>query len=285
MTTTINHDLDRRAAELALREEEVAQFWADGYLLLRGVLSRDEAEHYRQAALDLFPRDLSVPEGWRARQGRFKPYKIHNDGRRDDCCDTPELLPLFAHPRLYAAMAQLLGSPNLRVYDGSIGFSFRNDANMERARSQNLHLDWSLGPDDDLLLTPEELQLGGCFYLTDVEPDGGGIHVVPGGHRIVEDEARAHPDGRHLHDDWSDLEHLESVEVTGHAGDFALLHHLMPHGASHNRRNTTRVAQFLRYVREDQPHGYGSQPVRAYNDAQLDVMTPLARRLLGLDSW
>ena len=69
------------------------------------------------------------------------------------------------------------------------------------------------------------------------------------------------------------------------AGDFALLHHLMPHGASHNRRPTTRVAQFLRFVRDDQPHGYGSQPPRPYNAAQLGAITPLGRRLLGLDSW
>jgi hypothetical protein len=282
MTTTIDPSRAQPVNEQALSDEEVARFWADGYLLVRGVLSRHEAEHYRQAAIDLFPRDLSIPEGWHARQGRFKPYKVYADGRRDDCIDTPELLPLFAHPRLYAVMAQLLASPRLRVYDGSIGYTMRNDSDKERARSQNLHLDWSVPPDGRVLLTPEELQVGGCFYFTDVEPDGGGIHLVPGGHRIVEDEVRAHPD---LQRNWAELEHLESIEVTGQAGDFALLHHFMPHGASHNRRNTTRVAQFLRFVREDQPHGYGRQPPRPYNDAQLDVMTPLARRLLGLDPW
>lgn len=265
-----------------LSDEQVEQFWRDGYLLLRGVLSSDEVEHYRQAMLDIFPRDLNLPPDWTGWMGRIKPYRAGHD----QTWDTPELLPLFAHPRLYEVMVQLLESPRLRVSDGSLGYTFRNDSHSEKARSQNLHLDASVPRDvDNFLFTLEEVQLGGCFYFTDVEPNGGGIHVVPGGHRLVESEARAHPQGRHLHGNWRQLEHLESVEVTGNAGDFALLHHLMPHAASHNRRPTTRLAQFLRFVRVDHPHGYGSRPPRAYGEAQLGVMTPLARRLLGLDPW
>lgn len=265
-----------------LSSEEVDTFWREGYLLLRGILSPAEAAHYRQVVLDILPRDLTVPPEWHAWMGRIKPYRA--DG--DQTWDIPELLPLFANEKLYRAMAQLLESPRLRVSDGSLGITMRNDAHADQPRSQGLHIDASVPADvDNFLFTLEEVQLGGCFYFTDVEPGGGGIHVVPGGHRIVEQEARAHPQGRHLHHNWKQIEHLESVEVTGSAGDFALLHHLMPHGASHNRRPTARVAQFLRFVRTDQPHGYGARSPRAYNAAQLGVMTPLARRLHGLDPW
>lgn len=129
-------------------------------------------------------------------------------------------------------------------------------------------------------------QVGGCYYFTDVEPEGGGIHVVPGGHRVVEEEARADPRGRHLHEGWRQLDHLDSVEVTGQAGDFALLHHLMPHGASHNHRPTPRVAQFLRYVREDHRHGSGGRPgADRYSARQIGAMDGLTRRLLGVDPW
>lgn len=279
--------LDRTPADPAatagpLSAAEIEQFWREGYLLLRGILSPAEAEHYRQRILDVLPRDLTIPPEWHAWMGRIKPYRANHD----HTWDTPELLPLFINEKLYAVMAQLFGRPDLRVGDGSLGITLRNDSHRDRARSQGLHIDCSVPDDvDNFLLTPEEVQLGGCYYLTDVEPDGGGIHVVPGGHRIVEEEARAHPQGRQLHDRWSDLEHLQSVEVTGGAGDFALLHHLMPHGASHNRRPTARVAMFLRYVRTDQPYGYGAEPPREYSTAQLQVMTPLGRRLLGLDPW
>jgi len=267
-----------------LSKAEIEQFWRDGYLLLKGILSPAEAQLYRQRILDILPGDLTIPAEWHVRMGRIKPYRPSGD----HTWDTPELLPLFINEKLYTAMAQLLEFPALRVFDGSLGLSLRNDADSDNAksRSQGLHLDCSVPRDvDNFLFTLQEVQLGGCYYLTDVEPDGGGIHVVPGGHRIVEEEAKGHPRGRQLHSYWSELEHLESVEVTGQAGDFAVLHHLMPHGASHNRRPTTRAAMFLRYVRTDQPYGYGAEPPRAYNAAQLEVMTPLGRRLLGLDPW
>jgi Phytanoyl-CoA dioxygenase (PhyH) len=285
LTSTIDSEVDRLINERPLSDAEVEQFWTDGYLLLKGIISPAEAAHYRQAILDLFPRDLTIPPAWHANMGRVKPYRILEDGYHDDCWDTPELLPLFANEKLYAVMAQLLESPRLRVYDGSLGYSFRNESQRDKARSQTLHLDFSVPKDKPILFTLEETQLGGCFYLTDVEPDGGGIHVVPGGHRWVKEEAAGQPDNRSLHGNWRELEFLESVEVTGNAGDFALLHHLMPHGASHNRKATTRIAQFLRYVRDDQPYGYGSQPPRPFNAGQLSAMTPLARRLHGVDPW
>ncbi|HVX44865.1 MAG TPA: phytanoyl-CoA dioxygenase family protein [Mycobacteriales bacterium] len=266
-----------------LSDEEVDRFWTDGYLLLRGVLSREEAAHYAQHILSLVPRDLSIPEHWHAAGGRIKP--IYTPGNHT--FDTPDLIPLFQNERLYATMAQLLESTRLRVMDGSLGITMRNDANREAALSQTLHLDASVPRDaDNFLFTLDEVQLGGCFYFTDVEPEGGGIHVVPGGHRIVEEECRNEPKGRQLHEGWKRITHLESVEVTGSAGDFALLHHLMPHGASHNRRPQPRVAQFLRWVREDQPHGAGKRPPAGkYNELQIAAMSPLGRRLFGVDAW
>jgi ectoine hydroxylase-related dioxygenase (phytanoyl-CoA dioxygenase family) len=284
VTSTIDTDLDQLVSERPLSDAQVEQFWTDGYLMLKGVLSPAEAAHYRQAILDLFPRDLSIPAAWHSNQGRVKPYRILEDGTHDDCWDTPELLPLFANEKIYAAIAQLLESPRLRVFDGSLGYTFRNESQREKARSQTLHLDCSVPKDKPFEFTLQETQLGGCFYFTDVEPDGGGIHVVPGGHRWVKEESAGHADNRSLHGTWRELEFLESVEVTGEAGDFALLHHLMPHGASHNRKTTTRVAQFLRYVRDDQPYD-GNRPPRSFNAAQLSVMTPLARRLHGVDPW
>jgi ectoine hydroxylase-related dioxygenase (phytanoyl-CoA dioxygenase family) len=266
-----------------LDDKEVDQFWDQGYLLVRGVLSRDEAEHYRRVITDLIPRDLSIPPHWHVADGRIKPMRTEHD----QTYDIPELLPLFGNERLYAVAAQLLESPRLRVFDGSLGVTLRNDASRDRALSQTLHIDASVpATRDNFLFSLEEVQLGGCFYFTDVLPDGGGIHVVPGGHRRVEEEARADAMGRHLHTDWKRITHMDSVEVTGEAGDFALVHHLMPHGASHNRRTQARVAQFQRYVRTDHPHGVGEpdDPAR-YNDLQLAAMSSLTRQLLGIDPW
>lgn len=266
-----------------LSDSEVETFWRDGYMLVRGVLTRDEAEYFRQLILALVPRDLTIPSSWHSSSGRIKPF--YTPGNHT--FDGPDFIPLFQNEKLYAVMAQLLESPRLRVGDGSIGITLRNDASRESELSQTLHLDASVPTTvDNFQFSLQEVQLGGCFYFTDVLPGGGGIHVVPGGPRIVQEEAERDPNGRHLHHDWRQIKHLKSVEVTGEAGDFALLHHLMPHGASHNRRPTARVAQFLRYVRDDQPHGalQGSVEGR-YNEHQVNVMSPLGRKLLGVDPW
>ena len=88
-----------------------------------------------------------------------------------------------------------------------------------------------------------------------MESGGGGISLLSGGHHVVMEQGGA-PGGRKLHANWSDIKGLpDLVEITGRAGDFVLLHPLMPHAASHNRRETTQVVQFLQWVRMDHPYG------------------------------
>lgn len=273
--------------EPVLSQEEVDRFWRDGYLLIRRVLTRQEARHHAGLILDLLPRDLRVPDHWEAYDGRFKPFNTPGN----QTFDGPEFIPLFQNERLYRVAAQLLGHPRLLVRDGSVAITMRNDTAHPSELSQDLHIDPAVPEEaDEFLLTPEEVEIGGCYYFTDVAPGGGGIHVVPGGHRIVEAESRAARQGRQLYDKWRNIPDLKTVEVTGQAGDFVLTHHLMPHAASHNRRPDVRVAQFFRYARDDQPWDAGERPGdrpagHSYNDLQTAAMTPLGRRLLGVDSW
>lgn len=274
------------ALEGPLRSEDVDFFRDQGYLLVRGVLSPEEAKHFGRLIMNLLPRDLYIPAHWESVAGRIKPY--HTPGNQ--AFEGPEFIPLHQNETLYRVMAQLHGHPHLLVRDGSVSITLRNDASTSSPLSQDVHLDPAVPEIDNFLFTPEEVEIGGCYYFTDVESDGGGIHVVPGGHRIVEAEARAAEKGRRLYDLWRDIPHLETVEVTGQAGDFVLMHHLMPHAASHNRRPTTRLAQFLRYWRDDQPYRLGDRPGdpptdRVFSDLQLKAMTPLGRKLFGVDPW
>ena len=271
------------AVEPVLSEAEVAQFWEQGYLLVKGILTREEAAHYRNIILDLVPRDLTIPAHWGVNAGRIKPMREDNN----HTFDTPDLLPMLFNERLYRVAAQLFGTPRLRVSDGSLGITMRN-AGGDNILSQSLHLDATVPPEvDNFLFTPEEVQIGGCYYLGDVEAQGGGIHVVPGGHRLDEERARPHSQGRKLYNNWKQIDDFPpTVEVMGEAGDFTLLHHLMPHAASHNRRPTPRVAQFTRFIREDHPHRPGEPaPANRYNERQLRVMTLLGRKLLGVEPW
>lgn len=271
-------------ARPVLSDADLAQFDELGYVVVKGALSPAEADHYRQQILSLVPPSLDLPPSWSSWDGRIKP--MYTPGNHT--FDSPELIPLMTNPTLYAAASQLLGAEALRVTDGSVGITLRNDAHRETPLSQTLHIDASVPHSaDDFTFEPAELQVGGCYYLTDVEPNGGGIHIVPGGHRVVAEQARAHgPGGRHLNENWKRIQGMESIEVTGQAGDFALLHHLMPHGASHNRNATTRIAYFVRWVREDQTWGEGAKPPAGkYGLHQREAMGELGRKLFGVDDW
>lgn len=270
-----------------LPADDVAQYEELGYVTVKGVISRAEAQEHYGRILDLVPRDLQFPRHWRVANGRLKPYQDENEST----WDTPELLRLLCHERLYQVAAQLLGSPRLRsgdgrYRDGTLGITLRNEAGA--VLSQPLHVDVSIPREaPEALLTPEEVQVGGCYYFNDVEPGGGGIHVVPGGHRLVAEKVRSDPKRFQavyqpgFFDDFP-----ESVEVTAEAGDFVLLHHLMPHAASNNRQTVPRVAYFVRFLREDHPHYPGKPaPPGLYNARQLEAMGPLGRRLLGVERW
>ncbi|MFE7676268.1 phytanoyl-CoA dioxygenase family protein [Streptomyces albidoflavus] len=266
-----------------LTDEEVDSFHRDGYLVLKGVIDKDQAETYRRHILKKVPADLTLPAAWQSRFGRIKPLQPNGEETFAD----PELLPLFQNERLYRAARRLLRTDRLRVFDGSLSITLRHDRG-ETPYSQRIHLDVRVPVEAaQFRLDLPETELAGCFYLTDVERNGGGIRLVPGGHRMVMEEAAAHPSGRQLHSKWTDIKgYPDPVEIVGEAGDFVLTHFLMPHTASHNRLTTTRVAQFLRWARHDHPYGLADPPEPdAYHAAQRSVLTPLGERLLGLAPW
>lgn len=272
-----------------LSDDDAQQFESLGYVVIRDVISRQMAEWFNGHILDLVPRSLTFPPEWHVADGRIKPY--HDTGEDGSSWDTPELLPLICHETLYRAAAQLLGSARLRsgdgrYRDGSIGITLRNDSGP--ILSQKLHVDASIPRDAPrALLVAEEVQFGGCYYFADVEPSGGGIHVIPGGHKILAKKVASQKGGwpavfeEGFFDDFPD-----TVEITASAGDFVALHHLTPHAASNNRHPRPRVALFVRFLREDNPH-YPGQPAPRdmYNATQLRAMGPLGRRLLGVDPW
>jgi hypothetical protein len=292
-----------------LSPKQVDQFLRSGFLVLKGVLSRAEADNFRQKIIDMVPRDLNIPLPWAISAGRIKPYHegYHEQetryGHEDDgIFDTPELLPLLCNETVYRAASQLMGRSNIRVQDGTIGITLRSDdvifraggrreSDIDSARaamSQPLHVDPSIPDDaDNFTFSESEVQIGAVYYLTDVESKGGGLFAVPGSHVLVREECEASDHGRRLHNGWIGIEGFPPpVEVIGDAGDVILTHYLLAHGASHNRRVRTRIAYFTRYSCLDHPFFPPPTPTAdRFNTRQLSAMGAIGRKLMGVDPW
>ena len=103
---TIAEQATETGLEPVLSDADIQQFHEQGFVVVKGALSREEAERYRQRILSLVPPNLDMPDSWSSWDGRIKP--MYTPGNHT--FDTPELLPLMTNPKLYAAAAQLLQS-------------------------------------------------------------------------------------------------------------------------------------------------------------------------------
>lgn len=266
-----------------LTDDQLATFWQQGYLLLKGILTPQEIASARGAILNMIPRDMVFPEYFHSSQGRLKPY--NPDGSQSFY--TAELLPLLCNEQLYYAAADILQSDYLHTSDGSVGISLKDSGS--EGLIQRLHLDMER-PEPEELSTEHvryEVGIGGCYYLTDVEHNGAGIHVIPEGPRMVEEIMLNEHDGLTRFENWRNINELApSIEVTGEAGDFVLMHHMMPHGASRNKNSSPRIAQFTRLYRLSEAEAREAPgPHHPLAPGAEVALTELGRKLFRLAPW
>jgi hypothetical protein len=267
-------------ANRVLTADEVDHFWAEGYVLVKGAATPDETQRGHAAIMGLLPADLDLPDQYASHGGRIKPHSP--DGNHSYY--TPELIPLLASGRLYGAASDIFGHEFLGVGDGSVGITLKDSSGP--TLSQRLHLDMHRPDVVDETTLRNKVGIGGCYYLSTVDPGGAGIHIIPRGPSIVAERALEQAAQGDVEFPKTFDDYPESIEVTAEAGDFVMMHHLMPHAASRNRLGRPRVVQFTRYRHLDEAAASRERTSEdKFSAAQLAAMTPLARRLFGLDAW
>jgi hypothetical protein len=155
--------------------------------------------------------------------------------------------------------------------------------------------------DTDMLPLPFGVQ--GLVALTDAAPAHGGFHCAPGMHLRLEEWAahqRADRDPRRPEEG-----EFEMVPVPLKAGDLLVWHHGLPHGNGENRADDVRMVQYVAMspaepnkpqARADRikawrdrlrggSHFEGDPLEREERHGTTATLTPLGRRLLGLERW
>lgn len=160
------------STESRLSSSEIAQFEADGFIVVPEVLPHDEVTRLRGELVALFDGPVRF-EG----DVKIAPAKGARGGgvRQDIISRYPPLHSVMVAPAFVGALRSLLGDdflflPEMAAHDSRYGGWHKDTTPAERA-GLTFHRE------------PEFRMVECAFYLQDNDEHGGGLDVVPGSHR------------------------------------------------------------------------------------------------------
>lgn len=210
----------------ALDAAELAHWEAQGYVILRGAITPEEARAAAALLWETVGADPADPATW---------YSPRGQGMMVQRFQHPALDAVRRSARVHKAFAQLWGTSDLWPHVDRMSFN----APLPRGRSfasPRLHWDVSLIP-------PIPYGMLGVLYLADTTEDQGAFELVPGFHHGLAEwlESLDGADPRTV-----DLS-SRAVRVAANAGDLIIWRHDLPHGASPNTTDTPRLAQYVTF--------------------------------------
>lgn len=202
-----------------LPAETIEAYRRDGFVRIKGVISKSEVEAFRQAALDLAQRMESL------HKGRIFTQLV-NVWRQDEA-----MRRLTLHPNV-AAIAERLAGLSLRLWHDQILIKQpHNNAPTE------FHQDQPYWPHADA-----RQPISAWIALVDVPVERGCMTFIPGSFRRIDLAAQNLGDPRSLFSLWPELEWETRVTLPLEAGDCTFHHGRCAHMAGSNATDQPRVA-------------------------------------------
>ncbi|MEP7005596.1 MAG: phytanoyl-CoA dioxygenase family protein [Sphingomonas bacterium] len=208
-----------------LEADAMAQWEAEGFVILRAAITPDEAKAaeallWRQARAN--PDD---PDSWY--QGP------RNNGIMVQYFQDPALEPARRSARVHKAFAQLWGTADLWMTVDRMSF---NPPEGPGRPFQGPRLHWDVS-----LALPIPFATQGILYLTDTSADQGALELVPGFQHRIEGWLDGLGDADPREVDLSG----EARTIAAGAGDLIIWRQDLPHGASPNCAERPRMAQYI----------------------------------------
>jgi hypothetical protein len=266
----------------------------DGYVVVPQVVPPEllevlVADIFAHVGADEHQRASWYPDAWVSAAGMVEMYHYQSMWNHRQ------------HPGIHAAFTRLWGTEALWVTIDRVNFKPPADPRHPKFDFKGMmHWDVDIARYPDL---PFALQ--GVLALRDTDEGMGGFHCLPDLYRDLGPELQrrraAGADVRR-----PDSARYRTVSVPARAGDLIVWSTLLPHGNGENRSDRPRLAQYISmYPARPQDQGAREQRVHLWRhnlppgaptfpgDArrieeqrtQPAVLTPLGRRLLGLDAW
>ena len=252
VTAPLEHaELPPLNADYSLSDEQVAQFWRDGFIVLRAVLSRREIEAYGAVIRDTAMRRFAARDMPAAAHGAFLQtlgLRFDAEGVRRFCLA----------PRFGAIAARLLQVPAVRIFHEQALFKQSGGSDSHWHQDQYY---WPLATDRSL---------GLWMPLVDCNRQMGTIRFVRGSHRYgdlawrdISDESAHHFDEFIVRErlDIYQTEELAAGDCTFHLG-------WTVHGAPANHSDAMREAMIVTFYPDGTRVDSLSNPSRV-NDARV----------------
>lgn len=242
-----------------LSDTDRRRFEEDGFLILRGVLDRDQVERLAAAG------DRLVASG--ERQGRQSQDHGRYDGFRNVIARDPVFLDLLTHEATLPLVIQLM-SPNLQLHTSHLIYKASEGlVGDPRRRDPGWHRDINTSSGDVGNAHICRLEIKVAYQLSDaLAPDCGQTLFARGSHRL-------HQRPRLIDD--IDPEHLVVPLLA--PGDVVLFENRTFHAGSPNRSPHTRKTLMMGYSYDWlRPDDYSDQA-----DTLLERCDPIGRQLLS----
>jgi hypothetical protein len=280
-----------------LSEDDLRFFEENGYVVVPNAVPAENCEAVIDAIYEFLEFDKNSPDDW---------YRApHSPGGMVEMYQHPALWANRQSERIHGAMTDLFGTEKLWV---SI-----DRANM-KLPSRPDKPDWDnvgfMHWDSDVThAATAPFGVQGVLYLRDTTEEMGGFRCAPKHHKVVKEWAQNVTPGS---DAKPDMSHVAVEPIPGKQGDYVIWNRLLYHGNGHNRSNQPRFAQYISMFRapapgttdpawldrqEDRIHRWrerlapdakwvrGDPRGREQTHQKTAELSPLGRKLLGLDSW
>jgi ectoine hydroxylase-related dioxygenase (phytanoyl-CoA dioxygenase family) len=225
-----------------LTPQQIQRYQTRGFIHIPNVISKAEAEHYRQAALASAARLQD-----RNTQQEKKVFSQHVNVWQHD--ETMKALTL--HPNI-AAVATKLAGVSLRLWHDHILIKPPHNQ-----APTHYHQDGPYWPHDQR----PGVSLSAWVALVDVPVERGCMTFIPGQHTISDLRPQNLRDERDLMGLAPEMQWQERVTVPLRAGDCTFHHQFTPHMANANVTDDPRVAHVIIYMAADTRYTGKGHPV------------------------
>jgi phytanoyl-CoA hydroxylase len=208
-------------------EAQLASYQENGYLLVKGLLSKEEAAAYRQESHDLIGR---LKRDWDPTWGSAKELTMGNATELKHCHDVQFYSAAFARlivdPRFTDVAGAIMGTPNVQLHHTKMFVK-----PPEKGSPFPMHQDHPFFPHT------KDSVAAAIFHFDDAPVEKGCLRVVPGSHKLGPLEAIGQD--HHLPEDQYPID--GALPIPAKAGDAIFMSYLLVHGSGLNRSNEPRT--------------------------------------------